>query len=247
MDNHSADENDPPAIKPVAYRFRFTFSDQTNEHDYIEDKSRTSKWLFIAKKIKSEIFEKYSGDKVTGGIEYLNKLGEYTNAHFHCHFYSVSTRDTIAKQLRRILEQIFDQDTKGIKRFYLTADVAREDAKFWRYPLKQGLNESLCSGFSKEKLEQMHTVAAESWQTVVQISQAKADKRDNSDTLFERALCEIKKKNLKTKKEITTEFISFYVVEKRPVNRQTITGYVLLYMLLENLISPDALASEWLD
>lgn len=238
---------DAPLMRPVAYKFRFTFTNQDKEHTYIEDKSRLSYWRRIAQKIKAETLEKYAYlSQITGGIEYCNKLGEYTYAHLHLHFYSVAPRDTIARQYRRIFDERFDdQDTKGVKAFYLHATPTRDDLKFWRYPLKQNLDYSLSSGFPDAKLLEWHNLANDSWKIGCEVALAKADKHDTADTLFERARSKIKKINPTNKKQITVEFIKFYIDEKKPVNKNIITGYVCLYQLMEGIITPEELTDLW--
>lgn len=236
-------------LRPVAYKFRFTFTDQDKEHAYTEDKSRLSKWRRIAQRLKAETLEKYAHlGKITGGIEYCNKLGEYTYAHFHLHFYSVAPRDTIAKQYRRNLEgnsESADQVTRGVKAFYLHAEPIRDDDKFFRYPLKQNLVTSLCSGYTAEQLQLMHEVANDSWKIGCEVSLSKADKRDSQDTLFDRARAVISKNKPKGRFMILKEFIIFYQAENKPINKTVILGYVLLYQLAEGLITVDQLCEEW--
>ncbi len=234
-------------MRPVAYKFRFTFTDQDKEHTYQGDLPKLKRWQRIAKLFLDHTVEKYAfGNKAIGGIEFLNKLGEYTYAHFHLHFYSVSPRDTIAKQYRRILEDRFDdQESRGIKAFYLHATPTRDDDKFWRYPLKQGKDYKLTSGFPYEKIDHMFQVAHDSWKIGQEVALAKNDKRDSADTLFDRAREKIKKLNPQSKIEITKCFIEFYKEDSKPINRQIITGYVTLYQLHEGLITAMSLAESW--
>lgn len=256
MDNSA---NDLPALsgfhasdvqmRPVAYKFRFTFTDQDKEHTYQGDLPKIKRWNRIAEQFLEHTVAKYAfGNKAIGGIEFLNKLGEYTYAHFHLHFYSVSPRDTIAKQYRRILEDRFDdQESRGIKAFYLHATPTRDDDKFWRYPLKQGKDYKLTSGFPFEKIDHMFQVAHDSWKIGQEVALAKNDKRDSTDTLFERAREKIKKLNPKGKYEITQCFIEFYKDDSKPINKPVIIGYVMLFQLLEGYISSEDLAKSWMD
>lgn len=116
---------------------------------------------------------------------------------------------------------------------------------YWRYPLKDGLALSLCSGFIEERLKHMAGVAADSRVISVQVAQKKMDKKDDSDTLFKRLSLHLAKLDISILHPCITAIIQFYVSEDRPLNRQVITGYALTYLVKEKHISAADLAAEW--
>lgn len=218
--------------EPVAYHLRFTFSDQDRELNCLEDKDFINRCRHIHKSVIQEfrrldyIFE----DRYTSGFETHNKKGETCPAHFHLIFYSTKNSESMRRKLKRYLSETYDQGVTGNKALSFKPQIVRSKTELWRYPLKQSLKYDLCNGFSPDELKIMHECAKESYLKTVQINQAKADKADNSDTLFARVLEKIKKLELNdtiTPRIIAKQFLEQYVEEDRPINIPTIKGYVL--------------------
>jgi len=236
------------SLNPITYSLRITFSDQTEKHEYLEDRQKINRWKMISYAVKDKILTNqyaYLG-KITGGLEYKNKVGEYTYAHLHMFFQSTQLKDTIMKPIKRLLDKTFDLETTGNKYWSFTVKSDPDLDKIMRYPLKQGLDPRLCSGYSESQLELMHKVAHDSYMVTIQVNQKKMDNRDTSDTLFSK-LCEVlKKENITDRKKIVARTIEFYVELKKPVNKTVILGYALTYQVIAKIITPMSLADEWL-
>lgn len=226
--------------RPLGFKLRFTFSDQDKEFKCHEDKQ----FINRAKVIHTNLLQKlvdnqYIYDnKITSGFEVLNKLGERTHAHIHMAFFSTHQKESIRRTIKRYLTDAYDQDTTGNKclSFVVEPDLRCED-KFFRYPLKQLLDMKMCRGFSPEKLLHYHAVAKESYAITCQVHQSKADKADTTDTLFSRLTEFLKKVENQNRTSLRIATSKFYCDESRPLNRQTMTGYVDTYMLQNGLLT----------
>ena len=139
----------------------------------------------------------------------------------------------------------YDQHWAGIKYHSFKEQVVRDWDKYWRYPIKQEYNPKLCFGHDPEYLEIQHQVARESWNIACEINQSKSDKKDTPDTLFQRALELLKKKDSKNIQEITKTIIQLYVDEERPLNKSTIQGYAITAAVKLGTLSVDQLADQW--
>lgn len=219
-----------PLTDPVAYHMRFTFSDQDKELNCLEDKQFISRCKAIHRNLITE-FRKLDyiyEDRYTSGFETMNKKGETCQAHFHLIFYSIKNSDTMRKKARRYLSETYEQEVNGNKALMFKPQIVRSKTELWRYPLKQSLKLDLCNGFTEDELKIMHECAKESYLKTVQINQAKADKKDISDTLFQRILAKIKKESPHpTSRTIARHFLETYVEEDRPLQLSTIQGYIL--------------------
>lgn len=222
-------------ILPIHYKFRFTFTEQDKHHRYEEEIPR---WRSISKGLATKLVEQYTITKMTGGIETLNKDGDRTWCHLHLHFDAIELKETIAKYIKRYLGDIYDQTVVGIKCFSLKPEaMLRSIDDFYQYPLKQSLNKSLCYGFTEAELGHMHGVGKSSYLKVQQVRQQKMDKMDNSDTMFERLKKKLEQTQETKRGKLLVSATKFYVEENKPINRQTIQGYVDTYMLQKEFIS----------
>ena len=225
----------------VAYKFRFTFTDQDKEHTY--QKPELLSFRALARALHTHI-QDFANGQIVGGLETKNSRGEKTWAHVHFHFHTKMTTNTLHKNLKNFLKK-WEQQTTGVKAFSCKPEVIRDYDKYWRYPIKQSLDASLCSGFTEEQLKFMFATANDSYKMVCEVNNAKADKSDNSDTLFQRAKSILQKQKLENKKEVMVALIKFYVSEDKPMNRNTVEGYVNLYMVQTQMITPEQLAEAW--
>ena len=221
-------------IRPILYKFRFTFTEQDKTFDY--DK-QIPRWKRISINLAKKLQEQYTIRKMTGGIETLNRAGDRTWCHLHIHFDATEQRDTIARYIKRYLSDTYDQQVVGVKYFSLKPDVARHLEDFMRYPLKQGLDLKLCYGYTEDELQIMHGAAQSSYIKVQEINQQKIDKSDNSDTMFERLKKNLEQSDTTEKVALLILATKFYVEENKPINRNTIQGYVDTYRLQKGYIT----------
>lgn len=231
----------------IPYKFRFTFSNQDEELKCLEDRQFIARCKMIWRALINKMSDNgyFFMDKFTSGFEVTSK-GEPCKAHIHINFKSDANKNSINRTIKRFLTQEFDEDYLGNKSYSFVPELTiKDDEKFYRYPLKQGLEPQLCRGFSRDKLEQMAQVAQDSYAVTCQVWQAKKDKRDKDDTLFLRCLARCKKNNDNTERAITKTFVKQYREEQRPINRQVIQGYANNAMLDLNIISEDTLLDSW--
>jgi len=221
-------------LRSITYKFRFTFTEQDKEYKYDKEMPR---WKQISVNLCNKLREQYTISKMTGGIETLNRAGDRTWCHLHVHFDAIEQRDTIARYIKRYLSETYDQQVVGVKYFMLKPDVARHLDDFMRYPLKQTLNPKLCYGYTEEELQIMHAAAQSSYIKCQEINQQKMDKSDSSDTLFQRLIIYLDKTMVTQKIPLLINATKFYVEESKPINRNTIEGYVDTYMLQKQIIT----------
>jgi len=238
---------DDSGLQPIGYTYRFTFSNQDSTLECLKDKAFVKRCKMIHRSLISHISKNgyfYLG-KYTSGFEILNKLGEHCKAHIHIHFKSNHIKESMNRTIKRYLVEDWQQEYLGNASYSFKPKHVRDDDEFYRYPLKQNLDITLCRGFSTDKLQYYHDVAKESYAKVCQIAQAKEDKRDKDDSLFLRVLAICKRQNDTTKRAIAQTFLRYYRAEKKPLNQTVIAGYVLLAMLELNIITEDELLDLW--
>jgi len=231
----------------IPYKFRFTFSNQDKDLKCLEDKQFIGRCKMIWKALINKMSENgyFYLNKYTSGFEVLSK-GEPCRAHIHINFKSDQNKNSINRTIKRLLTKQFDEEYYGNSTYSFVPELTiKDEEKFFRYPLKQGLNLELCRGFSKDKLTQMHEVAKDSYAISCQVHQQKMDKKDNNDTMFLRALAKSKKNNDNSKRAISRTFVKHYREEQKPLNRSVIEGYVHLAMLELNIITEDELLDTW--
>lgn len=233
--------------RPIGYKLRFTFSDQKAplfpQH---QDKQFMSRCKTIQTKLINKLMDNnyVHKNRLTSGFETLNKLKETTYAHIHIHFYSKAVKESIRRTIKRFLREVYDQETTGNKNMSFVAEHIIDDEKFFRYPLKQNLDIKNQRGFTMEQLEKMHDIAKDSYAITCQVSQKKADNRDNSDTLFLRVFNKLDKAT-DNKTSILKKFLQLYIDEDRPINKTTITGYVLNAQVKLGQKSLDDICFDW--
>lgn len=233
----------PPDLEPIGYHFRFTFSEQDKELKCLENSQFTNRCKLIHRSFITKLLESqypYLG-KLTSGFEVRNKAGENCKAHMHISFRSKYIKQSMNRTFKRYLEGTWDQEYLGNHCYSFKEQHIRCEDEFWRYPLKQSLNKTLCRGFSDQKLEIYHEVAKESYAKVCQVHQSKLDKKDTPDTLFLKVIYIIKKlpELPKNAREIARQFILYYKEHNLPINDVTVKGYVKLSMLHLDMLSID--------
>ena len=236
----------PQTFNCVWYHVRFTFSDQDEELKCLEDKQYINRCKVIYNGVVDKL-RPYVDSKLTSGFEVMNKKGESCRAHIHICFDSRAVRESMRRTVVRYLHE-YDQNTHGNQAlsFKQWANLREGQDAFYRYAIKQSYKPQYQIGFTKEQLEVMHEVAKASYMKVVEVNQSKQDKQDNLDTLFSRLKQEFKKSGENTTKKLQIIAINFYVKEERPLNPQTISGYVANYMISEGLITPEEYAEKYM-
>lgn len=237
------------SIEPIAHDLRFTFSNQDKDLTQLQDKNFINRCKVIHKRLVDKLKEMdyYHRNKYTSGFEVMNKAGEQCKAHIHLRFYSTKQTQSMRRTIKRYLGDTYDEDTTGNQAMMFKGILVKNKDEFWRYPLKQNLNANVCGGFTKQELEVMHEIAKESYMKVVQVNQTKLDNKDKTDTLFQRVFIKLKKSPDTTKnaRDIAKVFIQHYIEEDRPVNQQTINGYVINAMVKLDLMNIDELLNKW--
>lgn len=228
-------------INPAHFDLRFTFSNQDKDLKCLMDKSFLNRCKHIYKTLVHKLrdLNYFYNNKYITCFEVFNKSGESCKAHIHIRFMSVKVSESIRRAVKRLLEKTYDQNTKGNSNLMFKAVIVRNEEEWWRYPLKQNLSD-LQGGFTKEQLLFMHEVSKASFEKVVQVHQAKMDKKDISDTLFSR-LCENLKKSVQTESCLRIATSQFYAGEDRPINIPVMAGYVRTYQLKQGLITHEEL------
>ncbi len=236
-------------IEPIAHDLRFTFSNQDKELTQLQDKNfiNRCKTIHIRLIQKLQEMDYYYQNKYTSGFEVMNKAGEQCKAHLHLRFYSTKNTQSMRRTIKRYLGETYDEDTTGNQAMMFKGILVKNKEEFWRYPLKQNFNATVCGGFTKQELHIMHEVAKDSYIKVVQVNQTKIDNRDKTDTLFQRVFVRLKKSqdNIKNARDVAKVFIQHYVEEDRPVNQQTIQGYTTNAMIKLDMLSIDDLLNNW--
>lgn len=236
----------------VLYKFRYTFPGQTNET--IHDPSRVplKKDIIIFRQL-NEIIKQFSQQQ-TCGFEGKNSKGEPTYYHCHIHFTSKVLKGTIRKKIDRFLETE-GYPHSGIKQISLKPEAFWTHEKIFGYPLKQYSKELVetknsaiySKGFSLEQLNDMRRASHQSWMISIEIN-GNRDNRDNSDTLFERAVSKIDKLPLEQKvanlRQISSILIQLYTDENRPINLTTIQGYTYTLGIKYKVIDQEYLLNK---
>ena len=225
----------------IYYKFRFTFSDQDKEHNY--DDKYIKKCQAIAHATVSKLLALYDIQRLTAGVEQTNKAGDKTWLHMHIHFACTSTRDTIARMLKRYLgergESGWGQDTTGVKVFSLKPEaIIRNRDDFYRYPLKENLDKNICFGFQRHILENMHHIALECKSKSQEVWAKRLDHTDQNNSIFQKLCDKFDKLPMSVQKfPYLTAATELYIEEERPVNKGTIMGYVDNYMLAKGYMT----------
>lgn len=238
MDNVILTTEELP-LEEIGYHFRFTFSDQDDDLECLQKSGFVNRCKQIHKSFISKLVESGYTTKLTSGFEVRNKAGENCKAHFHIAFKSKHIKQSMNRTFKRYLTETYDQEYLGNKCYSFKEQHIRCEEEFWRYPLKQSLDKSVCRGFTEQKLEILHEIAKESYAKVCQVHQARMDKKDKDDTLFLRCLSKCRKLDNTTEFSLAKVFYNTYIEEKRPVNHTCIRGYVELAKLELGLITLD--------
>ncbi len=177
--------------------------------------------------------------KWVSAIEYKNSNGEITHYHTHAHFNSNIIPRTLKDNIKRIFKKQTGINLVGNKLWSLKVEPFINEHKFYAYPLKQQENFDyvIFNGFSVDQLKDMRSGAYQTWLTAIEVNNAKANKRDPNETLYDRL--EEACKGLKSLRDIQYRIIDIYLSENRACNKQTIIGYANTVALKYKIISYD--------
>lgn len=203
----------------------------------------------------------------TCGFEELDKFGDVRpkGCHFHFHFQSSSSRETLRKWLRENFQRMYDTPLRGANAYYCRCDPEPNDHYAWlRYPLKElpvkrfcgytcdlldcsanhGLH--LCPGgpacdFTKSQ----HEIAAAEMIRRHKHNRDYREKQKIKKTLFDRICVHLDDHCAENPdacvSEIFRKIQDFYIAEKRPLNVDTMSGYCSNYCVTRRIIPPDIL------
>ena len=221
-------------INVLCYKLRITTDDET----YNPDNRQFKTLLRVANNIYGRLISsQFIHSKATMGCEVKGKNGDYVKPHFHIHFNSKVKKDTIVKNLKRYYDDQYGETLKGNGMYYLKLEsYIDNEKKFYGYPLKQqeNLDNVKSIGYTDEQLEELRVGANAVYKTGCEVQQARDDKREEKETLWDR-LEEFLNKN--SASEPMAKIIEFYMEENRPINNTTIIGYYNLYRLKSNKIT----------
>lgn len=221
-------------INVLSYKLRITTDDET----YNPDTKQWNTLKGVAQRIYDRLISsQFIHSKAVMGCEVKGKNGDYVKPHFHVHFDSKVKKDTIVKNIKRYYEDQYGDSLKGNGMYYLKIEsYIDNEIKFYGYPIKQqdSLADVKSIGYTPEQMEQMRVGANAVYKTGCEVQQARDDKREDKETLWDR-LEEFLKKNSEC--EPMAKIIEFYMSENRPINNTTIIGYYNLYRLKSNKIT----------
>jgi len=214
---------------PVYYKYRYTFP---SKYDVDEQISFTR---LIVRFIKHH----YSlGDKMTIGIEHYTKGMLPTKPHVHIHFMSRTKGDTIRKGLAREFPTEYIGRCQSCK-----AEVLVDEPKFWRYPLKQQLNDTKVfassSGFGEEAKVMLETAYA-CWKQAAEITIGKMEKKEeksSKERLF--SYLDLHKSSLNKFSDVYKFAYKYFVENENLLSVQTVDGYINIWLLKNEVISYD--------
>lgn len=230
----SVSENLSQNNLPAYYKYRYTFDKE--EQDICSQEQKTYQ---LVRYIKQHYM---IGSKLTAGVEHYTKGMLSAKPHCHIHFCSKHSSDTIRKGLARHFELIGRVQS-------CKAEVIVDEAKFFRYPLKQQMNETavykIITGFSKEESSVMVEVAYACWKQSAEVYVGKLEKKlertskerlyvylDSLDFAFE------------SKKQVCCYAYEYFAENEEGLCIKTVDGYVNVYLLQKKYMSSSQLYDE---
>lgn len=171
--------------------------------------------------------------------ECLNKDGVETARHFHFNFICDDKKDTLQSNIRKWFADR-EYICKGGEAYSLSVCDEPDDLKRWiRYQMKEKWVPSLSnlSDFTPDEVKEMELLAKDERARQVKKNKEYHAKKQEKETLFDKIIKHLEKKNLKTFRDINIEIVKYYVEDGRPVNVSTVDGYTHNYMLSHNLIT----------
>lgn len=210
---------------PVYYKYRYTF---TSDEDTIQ------KQIEMTKRLLMWIKDHYLlGDKIVAGVEHYTKGMLPAKPHVHIHFMSRKSSDTIRKGIAHRFDLIGKcQSCKP--------EVLVDEAKFWRYPLKQQQGDTEkyynVKGFDADETKNMIEISYACWKQSAEILVNKLEKkleRSTKDRLF----TYLDTLSEKSEKTLVRAAYEYYVENEDTFNVTTVNGYIHIYLLKNKIVS----------
>lgn len=232
-------------IKPLAYvKIRLTLDDEIVTPETLKKMHSPARLSRRAEPYVTKMINDHAKQRglYTAVVEILDKLGNYTRPHLHLHFVSTKKDDTIRTSLKREYFAQNDEILKGNNLYSMKFETFIDDDRFYRYPLKQleTLDTPLNLTPPRQGLDVLRQVALAQWKLGCEINQSKKTKQEPSPDLYQRMCCKIEKPEKPTTKySVALGMLEFYLNENRPINNQTIQGYIKTYCLQNGIISKE--------
>lgn len=218
------------------YKLRITTAEEAfePEKERKHHSLRKMMWDFLKE-------NQYIYGRATAGTEIKGKGGSFVRQHFHIHFASRKKHDCVKKAIKRFWDKELQINLSGNEVWSCQIEPYIDVKKFWHYPLKQqtDIKEVNYSGFKEDEIKIMIAEANAVCRVAQQVHNAKKQKKEESDTLYdrlERYLDKISAPDL-------GDIIEFYMKENRPINDTTVVGYYRLYQLKKGRMSPQEYAA----
>lgn len=206
------------------------------------------RWIFSFATEIVNVLKPYVHTRLSSGLEFRGKTGDYVKPHLHIHFDTTTQRKTIIKQLKRIWEKKTDEKFKVRTVYTCKAELfLKSEEQFYRYCWKQyedleaiKKHKLLQVGFKDDDIESNRAISHQVWLESREYAQAKQDRYEEESTIYDRCVKVLE--TLGTEKVLSVEevndaIIEQYVKEKKPINIRTIDGYTLTYCIQSGIIS----------
>jgi len=225
-----------PLNQPVYMKLRITTSedvyDPTDEQNWkAADRGGPRRLKNLLEMLEENGF---IFSKMTSGYEKKGRTGDWVKPHFHIHFNTMTKRDTIRKSITRWWFKTYEEKLSGNKMWSFQIEPYVVEDKFFCYPLKQAAWQqgAMTKGFNEEEIITMTKAANMTAAIAMEVAIKKNDKKEESDTLYDRLEVALDKGQ-----GTIGEILTFYMEENKPINDTTIVGYYNLYRLKRNRIS----------
>jgi len=213
-----------------------------------EQENKSKRWMFNFAKSMVEVVKPYIYTKCSAGFEFKSKTGDWCKPHLHIHFDTITPRDSIVKQLRRVWKEQMDEPFK-VKTVWTMKEehYLNDEVKFFRYAWKQyeslealKKHDLVQHGYSDAQIEEHRAVAHQVWLESREYARAKADKyEDDTGTIYDRCCKVLDEINPLTIRDINGVILDVYIKEKKPINLRTIDGYTLCYALTNGIVDKE--------
>lgn len=232
---------------------------------YIPDKEMKSEDFFkLVRWIHAKTLAKY----ISFGVEQLDKCAKETNLHLHIHLYTEKKCSAKDKHKARVAAlrkqwQRSEYYASGNNSYSMTAEIdVKDPVRFLRYcwkqksqqvPLDAKLVSYLSPSYNTDKFLPPMDIklevekAHEEWQLAVaynrKIAARKADP-SSCDKLI--AYLEDLEQPPKEPKAIMMAMLQYYTERQQPANKNTLQGYLTIYLLKSKIISYEEMAERFL-
>ncbi|AXQ66273.1 MAG: putative replicase [Cressdnaviricota sp.] len=189
--------------------------------------------------------KKYKIKLSSFGIENINNKGQTVPEHIHFHFELV---DDLHDNPHRNVKRWIQTQMPSLKGLAIWSFPPPEECsdihRFLRYPLKIKSDPTLfeCPEYLDFDYATEEILAKNEYADVVKKQQAYAEKQECKTTLYDQMSSLITLDLSQNPQPISVSLIfnkmvDFYVNQKKPVNPQTLNGYVILYLISNNHIT----------